>query len=248
MKKYNYLLVLLTGWLTASGQDATEIIKKADQKMRGESSYAEMTMSIIRPDWTRQIAMKSWTKDNEYSLILITAPARDKGMAYLKRGNEIWNWQPSIDRVVKLPPSMMSQSWMGSDFTNDDLVQESSIVTDYTHKLMGDTTIEGRDSWHLELTPKEEAAVVWGKIEVFIDKAEYLQLLTRFYDEDMYLVNTMTGSDIKMMDDRLITSKLTVVPADEDGHKTVMEYNNIDFNININQDFFSIQNMKKLRP
>lgn len=246
-----HLTIVIILWLIALGsnaQDATEIVKKADQKMRGESSYAEMTMSIIRPDWTREISMKTWAMGSDYSLILITGPARDKGVAYLKRGNEIWNWQPSIDRVVKLPPSMMSQSWMGSDFTNDDLVRESSIVKDFTHTLKGDTTIDSRSAYKIELLPKENAAVVWGKIMLYVSKDQYLQLLTKFYDEDMYLVNTMIGSNIKQFDDREIPAKLTVVPADEADQKTILEYQNIDFNISIDPSFFSIQNMKSLRP
>ncbi len=246
-----YLTIIIPLWLIAissNAQDATEIVRQADQKMRGESSYAEMSMTIIRPDWTREISMKTWAIGTEYSLIMITGPARDKGVAYLKRGNEIWNWQPSIDRVVKLPPSMMSQSWMGSDFTNDDLVRESSIVKDFTHTLLGDTTIENRSAYKIELLPKENAAVVWGKILLYISKDQYLQLVTKFYDEDMYLVNTMIASDIRQFGDRQVPSKLTVMPADEEDQKTVLEYQNMEFNINIDPSFFSIQKMKSLKP
>lgn len=246
-----YLTIIIPLWLIAissNAQDATEIVRQADQKMRGESSYAEMSMTIIRPDWTREISMKTWALGTEYSLIMITGPARDKGVAYLKRGNEIWNWQPSIDRVVKLPPSMMSQSWMGSDFTNDDLVRESSTVKDFTHTLLGDTTIENRSAYKIELLPKENAAVVWGKILLYISKDQYLQLVTKFYDEDMYLVNTMIASDIRQFGDRQVPSKLTVMPADEEDQKTVLEYQNMEFNINIDPSFFSIQKMKSLKP
>ena len=246
-----HLTIVISFWLIANSlnaQDATEIVKKADQKMRGQSSYAEMSMTIIRPSWTREVSMKTWALGTEYSLILITGPARDKGVAYLKRGNEIWNWQPTIDRVVKLPSSMMSQSWMGSDFTNDDLVQESSIVKDYTHKMLGDSTIENIAVYKMELTPKPNAAVVWGKMILYVSKDNYYQLLTRFYDEDMYLINTMLGSDIQQFDDRKIPSKLTVIPADEEGQKTVMQYKNMQFNIDIKPSFFSIQNMKNLKP
>ncbi|HCM76851.1 MAG TPA: outer membrane lipoprotein-sorting protein, partial [Cytophagales bacterium] len=112
-----------------------------------------MKMTIVRPDWKREVTMKGWSLGTEYSLILITGPARDKGQAFLKRDNEMWNWQPSIDRVVKLPPSMMLQSWMGSDFTNDDLVKESSVVNDYTHSLDQDSVIEGKKVYKIVLTP-----------------------------------------------------------------------------------------------
>lgn len=245
----------LTAWLffcvvpvAAQELTATEIVERADQKMRGESNKAEMKMTIVRPTWERQVSMKSWSKGDEYALILITAPARDAGIAYLKRGNEIWNWQPSIDRVVKLPPSMMSQSWMGSDFTNDDLVRQSSIVTDYEHKKLGEEEIEGRQTWKIELTPKEDAPVVWGKVLMWVSRDEFLELRTEFYDEDGELINTMYGQNVKEMDGRVIPTKLVVEPADEPGNQTIIEYVSIDFNIDIEKEYFSIQQMKRLRP
>jgi len=249
MKNLKILIILLSLFaINGYAQNATEIVKKADQKMRGQSSYAEMSMTIIRPDWTREVSMKTWALGTEYSLILITGPARDQGVAYLKRGNEIWNWQPTIDRVVKLPSSMMGQSWMGSDFTNDDLVQESSIVTDYNHKMMGDSSIENIPVHKIELIPKPNAAVVWGKAILYISKDNYYQMLTKFYDEDMELVNTMRGSDIQQFDNRKIPAKLTVIPADEDDQKTVLTYQSMQFNIEIQPSFFSIQKMKSLKP
>jgi len=191
--------------------------------------------------------MKSWNKNQDYSLILITGPARDKGMAFLKRGKEMWNWQPSIDRVIKMPPSMMMQSWMGSDFTNDDLVRQSSIVTDYTHKLLGDTTMLSRKCWKMELTPKEDAPVVWGKIEAYIDKKDYLQLLIKYYDEDEYLVNTMVLSDIKELGGRTLPTHMEMIPAENPDQKTVIDYVNRTFDTNQPDDFFSIQNLKRIR-
>ena len=168
---------------------ALEIIEKSDEKMRGTSNRSEMSMTIVRPEWSREIKMKGWSLGQEFSLILITSPARDKGTATLKRTKEIWNWQPSIDRVVKLPPSMMMQSWMGSDFTNDDLVRESSIVNDYTHELVGDTTIDNREAHKILLIPKEDAPVVWGKIHAYITKVDYIQMLVKYFDEDGFLIN-----------------------------------------------------------
>ena len=246
MKNSLWFLAILLPFLV-SAQDATEIIKKVDQKMRGESSSSEMTMKIVRPDWTREISMKGWSLGTEYSLILVTAPARDQGTAFLKRDKEIWNWQPTIDRVVKLPPSMMSQSWMGSDFTNDDLVKESSIVYDYNHFIRGDTTINGYESWKIELIPKDDAAVVWGKIEVWVAKEDYIELLVKYYDEDDYLINTMILSDIREMGGRVIPSKMDMIPAENPDQRTVIIYKDIEFDIDIDEDFFSIQKMKRIR-
>ena len=231
----------------ANDPTAKEIIQKADDKMRGELNIATIKMTIIRPTWEREMTLESWAKGTEYSLTLVTAPARDKGTAFLKREKEIWNWQPTIDRTIKMPPSMMMQSWMGSDFTNDDLVRESSIVTDYEHELLGTETLEDRNCYKIKMTPKPDAPVVWGEIIIWISKDEYLQLKSEFYDEDGYLVQTIYGKQVKEMYGRVIPSVLEVVPADEEGPKTRLEYLSLDFNEPIQPSFFSIQNMKRVK-
>ncbi len=244
------LLVLIAfGTLSFQQGDPTalEVIKKADEKVRGKSSIAQLKMTIVRPTWKREMVMKAWSLGDEKALILVTAPARDKGTAFLKRDKEMWNWQPTIDRTIKMPPSMMSQSWMGSDFNNDDLVKQSSIVVDYIHKHVGTEVIEGRDCWKIELIPKENAAVVWGKIYSWISKNEYLQLKTEFYDEDGYLINTMIGKNIKNLGGKMLPSIMEVIPEEEEGNKTIMEYVSLEFDVDINDSFFSVQNMKRIR-
>lgn len=227
--------------------DAKAIIQKMDKKQRGETSKGEIKMSIIRPKWTRDMTIKAYTKGDNYSLMLITAPARDKGTAFLKRDKEIWNWQPSIDRAIKLPPSMMMQSWMGSDFTNDDLVKQSSIVNDYTHQLKGSENLEDRDCYIIEMTPDEDAAVVWGKVKIWVTKDTYLQVKTEFYDEDGYLTSTMLGKNIKDFNGRELPTILEIIPADEEGHKTIIEQLWIKFDEPMKDSFFSVQNMKRMR-
>jgi len=131
--------------LNAQELTAKEVIREADDQINGEeSSISEMSMTIVRPTWERTVEFKNWVKGSDYALTLITAPASEKGQTYLKRGNEMWNWNPSISRLIKLPPSMMSQGWMGSDYTNDDILKESSVVEDYTHRFLGEEVIEGR--------------------------------------------------------------------------------------------------------
>lgn len=243
--KHLFLFLLFPLFLQA--QTAKEIITRADDKVRGQESYAELVMTIVRPDWERTMGIKSWSESDEYAMIYITSPARDKGTAFLKRGNEIWNWQPKINRSIKLPPSMMMQSWMGSDFTNDDLIKESSIVKDYEHELMGEATILGRPCYKLKLTPKPSADVVWGSIISWIDKKEYMQLKTEFYDEDGYLINTMEGTEIKELGGKTLPSKIVITPAEEEGHKTIIEYRKLNFDPDVTSNFFSIQSMKSLR-
>lgn len=247
MSRLTILLIFLSMAFLGYGQDAKEIIRKADEKRRGDKASTSLTISIIRPTWTREMDVKSWSFGTEYSLILITSPARDKGTVFLKRDKEIWNWIPSIERNVKLPPSMMMQSWMGSDFTNDDLIKESSIVNDYTHKVLGDSMILGRDCWKIELIPKPDAAVVWGRILNWIDKKDFIELRTEMYDEDGYLVNEVVFSEIKNLGGRMLPAIMEFIPADEEGHKTVIKYHEVDYNASIDERFFSIQNMKRVR-
>jgi len=246
MKKLFIVIAFFT-LSDVSAQTAKEIVKMADDKMQGESNRSEMRMTIVRPSWKREITMKGWALGRDYSLILITGPARDKGTAFLKRNNEMWNWQPSIDRTIKLPPSMMLQSWMGSDFTNDDLVKESSIVNDYEHSLGADTVINNLECYKIILDPKEEASVVWGKIIVYIDKVELNQHLLYYYDEDDYLVNTMILSDIKNMDGRMIPTHMEMIPAEEPENRTIIDYLSLEFDLNLKETFFSQQNMKRVR-
>lgn len=206
-----------------------------------------MSMKIVRPSWSREIEMRSWTLGEDFSLIKVLAPARDKGTGFLKRDKEIWNWQPSIERTIKLPPSMMSQSWMGSDFTNDDLVREASAVTDYDHALRGTETIGGRECWIIEMTPKPDAPVVWGKVVAWITKEHYIEVRAIFYDEEGERVNTMEASEIKEMDGRVIPTVLEMIPVDKEGHKTIVRYESVAYGIDVDADFFSVQNMKSLR-
>ncbi|MBN1387125.1 MAG: outer membrane lipoprotein-sorting protein [Bacteroidales bacterium] len=249
MKKKLFTTVLIVfSCLFMSAQDAREIIKRANDKINGEeSSFSIMKMTIIRPEWERTLEFKNWTKGTDYALTLITAPARDKGQSFLKRGSEMWSWNPTINRLIKLPPSMMSQGWMGSDYTNDDILKESSVVEDYIHEITGEDEIEGRKCYRIKMTAKEEAAVIWGHQVRWIDKDDYLFLKAELYDEDGYLVRTELGKNIKTMDGRLIPSILEVIPEDEEGYKTVVEIEEIEFNIPVEDGFFSQQNLKRVR-
>jgi len=227
---------------------ATEIVRKSDEKFRGEQSgYSVMTMTIVRPSWQRTVEFKSWAKEDDYALTLITAPAREKGQSFLKRKNEMWSWNPAINRLIKLPPSMMSQGWMGSDYTNDDILRESSVVEDYTHSLEGEDIINGYPCYKIRLTAKEDASILWSSQVWWIDKKEFIGLKAELYDEDGYLVRTETASDLKVMDGRLLPTLLEIVPAETEGQKTIVKIVDMKFNINIEESFFSQQNMKTVR-
>ena len=225
-----------------------EIIRKADEKFNGEQTSTRiMAMTIVRPTWERTIEFKNWTSGREYALTLITAPARDKGQSFLKRQNEMWNWNPTISRLIKLPPSMMSQGWMGSDYTNDDILRESSVVNDYDHQIVAEEEYEGRLCYKIKMVAKEDAAVIWGHQVRWIDKKDFLFMKSELYDEDGYLVRTELGSEIKTMDGRLIPTRIELIPAEEDGQKTIIEMKEVKFNEPIKDSFFSQQNMKRVR-
>ena len=243
-------MAMFLGWLClqqfARAQDAAAIVQAADEKMRGNSMEVQLTIKTIRPTWSRSMDVKAWSKGKDLSMILIQAPARDKGIVFLKRNKEVWNWMPVLERTIKLPPSMMNQSWMGTDFTNDDLVKESSVVRDYQHRIVGDTVIAARLCYIIEMIPKPQAAVVWSKLRVCIDKKDLLELHSRFYDEDGILVNTLEATDVKWMDGRLIPTRFVMLPAGKPGQRTEMIYRSIRYNLPLQDDFFTVNQMKKL--
>lgn len=251
-KKYFFAFILIFGLFTSDcftqeKISAAEIIKKADEKTRGKTNTSIMDMEIIRPTWKRSISMKGWGRGMDFSMTYITAPAKDKGQVFLKRKTEMWNWMPSIGRMIKIPASMMSQGWMGSDYTNDDILKESSIVIDYHHKIVGEEKVENFDSYIIEMIPKEDAAVVWGKVYKWITKDEYIQIKSEYFDEDDELVKSDFGYDFKKMDGRLIPTRIEIVPANEEGKKTVVYIKDIKFDVDLPESFFSQQKMKKVR-
>ncbi len=240
-------LVISSFFPVAFAQDAKDIVKKADDKFQGNSNQSVMSMTIVRPKYTRTIEFKNWSLKRDFFMTLITAPAKDKGQVFMKRNTEMWNFTPSINRMIKLPPSMMSQGWMGSDYSNDDLVKQSSIVNDYTQTLLGEEEIEGRTCYKIQLVPTLEANVVWGKIIMWIDKELFINLKSEYYDEEDYLVRTELGKEIKKFDNRDLPSVLEIIPAEEPENKTIITIKSIDFDVDIKESFFSQQNMKRIR-
>ena len=206
-----------------------------------------MTMKIVRPTWERSISFKSWGKGTELSLVYITGPAKDKGQSFLKIKNEMWSWNPSVNRTIKLPTSMLSQGWMGSDFTNDDLLNQRSIVVDYNHEIVGEETESGELCFKILLKPKPNAPVVWGKIVMWISKQHEIILKTEYYDEDQYPVKSEIGKGLKEMSGRYMPTIFELIPADEEGNKTIVTIDEIKFDIPLEDSFFSQQNMQRVR-
>lgn len=246
MKKLltTFVLLIISSTFIFS-QNAMDIIKGAYEKTEGKSQYAEMTMQIVRPRWQKEMKMRFCSMGTDYSLVLITDPSKDKGQSFLMVDKEMWMWNPTISRVVKLGPSMMSQGWMNSDYSNDELLNAGSIVDDYDAKITGSETISGKDCHIIELVPKASTTIIWGKQILWVSKDSDMILKNEFYDEDDFLVKTHIASDIKMMDGREIPTKFEIIPEDTPNNKTIVIMNKINFDVNVDKGFFTQQNMRK---
>ena len=243
--KILFLFIVLASHGTA--QDAKSIIQTMDDKFQGDSNKSEMKMTIVRPKYTRTIAFKNWSLGRDYFMTYVTAPSKDKGMVSMKYKKEMWSYTPSINRMIKLPPSMMSQGWMGSDYTNDDLVKQSSIVNDYEHTLLDEEEIDGRSCYKIQMIPNSDANVVWGKIITWVDKERYINLKSEYFDEEEFLVRTELGKEVKTFDGRELPSIMEIIPEEEPDNRTLITIVSIEFNIAINENFFSQQNLKRIR-
>lgn len=248
-----YLLVLCNAVLPGMADSlkttssSREILDHVDDLFRGNSSFAIMTMKVVTAHYTREITMEGWTKGKDYSLLRILAPLKEKGTATLKAGNNIWNYLPKVKRVIKIPSSMMGGSWMGSHFTNDDLVKESRMADDYTHAITFDGMRDGAWVVDLELIPEPEAAVVWGKVIVTVRKGDWIPIKIGYFGERLDLVRTMVFTDIREMGGRILPAVLRIVPTDKPGEYTEIIYTEIDFDIDLAEQFFSLRTLQSGR-
>ena len=225
--------------------DPAAIIDRVDRMMRGDSSHGVVTMEVVTENWDRSMTMEVWSLGTDYSLVRVRSPRREAGTATLKAEDDIWNYLPKVDRSIKIPASMMGGSWMGSHFTNDDLVKESRLVDDYEIEIAfeGDDP-EGVAVWEFRLTPKPEAPVVWGSIEYRVRQRDYMPLWTKFYDEDGGLARTMEHSAFVEFDGRLVPGVMDMFPADKPGERTTMRYEELEFDVDVERSFFSLRNLQ----
>ncbi len=226
--------------------NAKEIMRRMDSLMRGKTSFGIYEMTITDPDWKRTLRLKVWEKREEKkTFIRILTPPKERGIGTLKIGLEMWNYLPRVERIIKIPPSMMMQPWMGSDFTNDDLVKESSIVEDYTHRVIDESTIEGFKAFHIEAIPKPDAPVVWGKILYWVRKKDFVPLKEEFYNEKGELLRVMTFSQIKKIGGRVIPTLWQMKPIKKKGKETTLHIIDIKFNMPIENNIFTLRNLKR---
>lgn len=233
--------------LSHSQLSPQDIIDRVDSVLRGDSSRGKATMEVVTEHWSRSITMEVWSLGTDYSLVRVTQPAKEAGTATLKADKDIWNYLPKVDRTIKVPASMMSGSWMGSHFTNDDLVKESRLVEDFEIEIGFEGERDGAEVWEFELIPKPEAAVVWGSIEYRVRKSDYMPLWARYYDEDGELARTLEFSDFRSMGGRTVPATMNMFPADKPGERTSMLYDNLEFDVDLDESFFSLQSLKRRR-
>lgn len=231
----------------AAQQTAREIVDEVDRLLRGESSRGRFTMEIVTEHWSRSLEIRVWSLGTEYALARVLAPAKEAGTATLKIDEEVWNYLPRVDRTIKVPPSLMMGSWMGSHFTNDDLVKESRLIEDYEVEIAFEGRRDGEEVWEFALIPKPEAPVVWGKITMQVRKRDKMPTWMRYYDERGRLERTMTLSDFRVMGGRLVPTVTDVIPADEPNERTTVRYEELEFDVGLSPDFFSLRNLRASR-
>jgi len=245
------LTILSFFFLASSAQaddsvSAKAIIKSAIDNYRGVNSYSEATMTIHRPEWERVMSMKAWTEGLDKSLVRITAPKKDKNNGTLLIDNNMWSYSPKINRVIKIPSSMSNQSWMGSDFSNNDIARADDLIDKYTHSIVETSEKNGITQYIIQSVPHEDAPVVWGKELLTID-SRYIVHKHEFYDQDNKLIKTMTGSDTKLIDDKYVSLRQRMQKSDKPDEWTEFETQTIKFNIPMKENTFTLYRLQNPR-
>ena len=247
MKKI-LIIIFLFIFISTSKADninSEKILNNIDDLYRSNTSHGIITLSVKTNNWQRTLTMEQWSKGENNSLIKVLKPKKEKGLATLRVDKNVWNYMPKVKRVVKIPSSMMSSSWMGSHFTNDDLVKQSRMVDDYIFSITYEGIRDVEEVIEITCLPKKEAAVVWGKVEVVVYADNHIPLRMIYYDEDLLLSRTLEFTNIQKMDGKMIPVLMSIIPADEPGESTTIKWEEIKFNIAIDDEFFSLRKLQK---
>lgn len=229
----------------AQSLSANQVIERAQAELRAKTEQGSLTMTVHTPEWQRTLSMHYWSVTPDKTFIRVVAPSRDAGTSTLRLGSNMWNYLPSVERTIKIPPSLMLQSWMGSDFTNDDLVRESSLVKDYFHKFSGEATIDGDRCYRIVATPKPNAPVVWGHLVLYVRKKDDLPRREEYYGDNGKLKKVLTYEDIRMVDGRLYPMRWKMVSVTKRGHYTLLIYTKLKFNRRIPSYIFTRGNLEQ---
>lgn len=237
-----FLSMLSLGFAnTAPALDVQSLIRDIEQQYMGTSSRARTTMQVRTAHWERTLEMEAWSLTRDYFLVRILEPAKERDVATLKRDREVWNFLPKVDRVIKVPPSMMGGSWMGSHITNDDLVKANHIDEDYDLRILEETTTH----YVIECLPKAEAAVVWGKIVYRVRKQPRVPERVDYYDEEMVRVRETLFDDVQQIGERIVPLRVTVLPLEKPEEMTVLQYRELVYDLPLDETFFSLRNLKQ---
>ena len=240
------LACLLSPIVHATDISPRDLIQQAMDHWRSNSSYSEMTMTIHRPDWQRSMSMRSWTKGDKTSLVRVTLPKKDAGNGTLTKDNNMWTFAPKVNRIIKIPSSMMSQSWMGSDFTNKDVSKSTDIIDQYDHTLLETREEDGHTIYVIESIPHEEAAVVWGK-EIVTVRDDFVLIEQQYWDQDGILVKVMKTREIKKLGGRTVASTIRMGKVDAPDEWTEMSVQDIQFDLSHPDSLFTLSNLRNPR-
>ena len=238
--------LLLAASATAEDRDATTIVKDAMDHWRGLSSDTVMTMVIHRPDWERTMTMRGWTKGDDRSLVRVLEPRKDRGNGTLTDDNSMWSYSPKVNRVIKIPSSMMGQSWMGSDFSNKDIARADDIVKQYDHSILSVEDVDGITVYEIESIPHEDAAVVWGR-EVLSIREDHVVIMHKFYDQDGELIKTLTSLEIGEMGGRVIAKRQRMSKVETPDEWTEIQVVSVDYEVELQDSLFTLSNLRNPR-
>jgi outer membrane lipoprotein-sorting protein len=243
-----FAIVMLLSVLTAQAAepDASSIVRDAVNHWRGVSSDTVMTMVIHRPDWERSMTMRAWTKGDKKSLVRVLEPRKDTGNGTLTDDNNMWSYSPKINRVIKIPSSMMGQSWMGSDFSNNDVARADSIIDQYDHSILSVTEVEGITLYEIESVPLEDAAVVWGR-EVLQIRDDHVVVSHRFYDQDGELVKQLSSLEIGEMGGRVVALRQRMAKFEASDEWTEIRLDSVAYDVDLKDSMFTLSNLRNPR-
>ena len=224
--------------------DAGQLVEDSFNYVRGKASVSTVVMTIHRPDWQREMTIKAWTRGQKDSLFYIEAPPKDHGNGTLKKGREMWMFNPKVNRVIKLPPSMMSTAWMGSDFSNNDLAKTDSLLTDYTHSVIATESHAAKKVYVIKSMPKPDAPVIWGMQKLKV-REDLIWLSQEFFDEDLQPVKAMTTLEIMMLGGKLYPKVWRMQKVDEKGKYTQLRYTFLEFKTNLPNSVFTLANLRR---
>jgi outer membrane lipoprotein-sorting protein len=229
----------------SQASEGREILDKVEKLLWGSTVQGEYEMTIATPRWQRTLGLRLWMDRPRRSFVRILSPAKEAGIGSLRIGTEMWNYLPNVERIVKIPPSMMLQPWMGSDFTNDDLVKESSILEDYTHKVLATVQLDGQDVVQIEAVPKPDAAVVWGRVVYWVRRVDTMPLKQEFFSERGERVRVLSFIDVRKIGGRVLPTRWEMRPDAKPGNSTTVVLKDAVFDRPVDDEIFSQRNLQK---